>query len=111
MDHASLVSILKRSCDLCQQATDEWESQPVASAMQRCHVFREWGTGDVFHHQVGLIVDRIEVEHLHDVGMAQLCDCARLELESLERLQPRVICIEAAQDLDSHFALQGGMRA
>ena len=52
--------------------------------MQIVQVFRQRWTLDIFHHQIRIVVDRVEIIDLDDIGMPQLGNDTRFPFETLQ---------------------------
>ncbi len=64
---------------------------------------------DEFHHQVGVVVYRIKIIDLNDIGMAQFGNDPCFAFEALQLIG--IFLIQVAEDLDGHLAFEGGVRA
>src|SRR6266496_889237 len=77
--------------------------------MENAQVLRKRWTLDILHDQIRLVVHRIEIMHLDNVGMAQLRNDTRLSLETHQRV--RTVLAPAAEDLHRDLMSECKMRA
>ena len=83
--HALLVSIIERGGECLEQARHLMRRDPFIARVQPAQVIGERGSLQIFHYNIWMPIDGIEVEDLHDVGMPQARHHFYLSMKSFEK--------------------------
>ena len=98
------MSIIQGSGQLFEKTSDLFRGDALLPVMQMTQIRGKRGALQVLHHDVRVAVDRIEIEDLHDVGMAQPCHHLCLALKAIE--EQRFFFDKAMQKFDGYRAFK-----
>ena len=71
MDHPLPVSIIEGRGQSLEKTCDLIEWSAFLPLVQAAQVIRERGTSQMFHHNIRVTIDNIEIKNLDNIGMPQ----------------------------------------
>jgi hypothetical protein len=103
------MGIIERRCEWLKQPRHLIVGKPHVALVEIAQVRSQRGSRQIFHHNIGMAIRRIEIEDLHDVVVTQTRDDSGFPLEA--RQQARIFLDKTMQDLYRNRPFQGQVGA